>query len=463
MTGKAAIVGGGVIGGGWAARFLLMGWDVAVFDPDPEAARKIGEVIDGARRALPMLYDTALPAEGRLTMASAFSEAVEGADWVQESVPERLALKHTILQRMQATARDDAIIGSSTSGFMPTELQASTQRPGQVIVAHPFNPVYLLPLVEVVGSSANTPEMLDRAEDILRSIGMAPLRVRAEVPAHIADRLLESVWREALWLVKDGVATTEEIDDAIRMGFGLRWAQMGLFETYRIAGGEAGMRHFLGQFGPALEWPWSKLTDVPAMDDALIEKISQQSDAQAGAMSVRALERLRDDNLIAILRALRQRGAAAGKVLTDHEQSLKGASVTDWPLLTVRRIVPVDWTDYNGHMNEGRYGQVFSDAADAVLDLIGAGPAYVDAGHSFFTVETSVSYKAECHAGEAIAVRTQVRQAGGKKLGLYHEMWRGEDLAATCTQLLIHVDLETRKSCDPLPEVAEAMARLPRD
>ena len=463
MTGKAAIVGGGVIGGGWAARFLLMGWDVAVFDPDPEAARKIGEVIEGARRALPMLYDRALPPEGRLTLASAFSEAVDGADWVQESVPERLALKHTILQRMQATARDDAIIGSSTSGFTASELQASTQRPEQIIVAHPFNPVYLLPLVEVVGSPANTPALLDRAEGILRSIGMAPLRVRSEVPAHIADRLLESVWREALWLVKDGVATTEEIDDAIRMGFGLRWAQMGLFETYRIAGGEAGMRHFLGQFGPALEWPWSRLTDVPAMDEALIETISAQSDAQSGGLSVRALERLRDDNLIAMMRALRQRGAAAGKVLLDHERSLTVASQTEGPLVTVRRIVPVDWTDYNGHMNEGRYGQVFSDAADAVLDRIGAGQAYVDGGHSFFTVQTSVAYKAECHAGNAIEVRTQVRQAEGRKLGLFHEMWRGADLAATCEQLLIHVDLGTRKSCDPLPEVAEAMGRLPRD
>ena len=222
------------------------------------------------------------------------------------------------------------------------------------------------------------------------------------------------------------------------------------------------MRHFLGQFGPALEWPWSKLTDVPAMDDALIETISSQSDAQAGVLSVRELERLRDDNLIALLRALRQRGAAAGKLLIDHEQTLKGGLEPESPLITVRRVVPVDWTDYNGHMNEGRYGQVFSDAADAVLDHVGAGQHYVDAGHSFFTVETSVSYKAECHAGDAIEVRTQVRQVEGKKLGLYHEMWRGDDLSATCEQLLIHVDMGTRKSCAPLPEVSAAMEQLPR-
>jgi carnitine 3-dehydrogenase len=142
-----------------------------------------------------------------------------------------------------AGAPAEAVIGSSTSGFKPSELNRTGAR---VIVAHPFNPVYLLPLVELVGDAGRRP-----ARRILRSIGMFPLTVRKEIDAHIADRFLEAVWREALWLVKDGVATTEEIDEAIRMGFGLRWAQMGLFETYRIAGGEAGMRHFLAQFGPA--------------------------------------------------------------------------------------------------------------------------------------------------------------------------------------------------------------------
>ncbi|MEO1331750.1 MAG: 3-hydroxyacyl-CoA dehydrogenase family protein, partial [Pseudomonadota bacterium] len=143
-----------------------------------------------------------------------------------------------------------------------------------------------------------------KAEATLRTIGMAPLRVRAEIDAHIADRFLEAVWREALWLVKDGIATTEEIDDAIRYGFGLRWAQMGLFETYRIAGGEDGMTHFLQQFGPCLKWPWTKLMDVPDLDAALVDKIARQSEAQSGHHGIRDLERIRDDNLVAILRAL---------------------------------------------------------------------------------------------------------------------------------------------------------------
>ena len=242
---RAASIGGGVIGGGWAARFLLNGWDVAIYDPDPEAARKINDVLAGARRALPMLYDRALPAEGELTFCETLEDAVTGAVWIQESVPERLALKQSILKSLQDTVSEGAVIGSSTSGFKPSDLQEGAVRPGQIIVTHPFNPVYLLPLVEMVGSAANDDAFLTAAEATLTQLGMFPLRVRAEIDAHIADRLLEAVWREALWLVSDGIATTEDIDNAIRYGFGLRWAQMGLFETYRIAGGEAGMTHFM--------------------------------------------------------------------------------------------------------------------------------------------------------------------------------------------------------------------------
>jgi carnitine 3-dehydrogenase len=318
---KGAMIGGGVIGGGWAARFLLNGWDVAVFDPDPEAERKVGEVLANARRALPGLYERALPPEGRLRFCTTLEEAVEGADWVQESVPERLDLKHRVLAQVMAAAPEGAVIGSSTSGFKPSELNAQGAR---AVVAHPFNPVYLLPLVELVGDAGLT----GRAAETLRGIGMFPLILRKEIDAHVADRFLEAVWREALWLVKDGIATTEEIDEAIRMGFGLRWAQMGLFETYRIAGGEAGMRHFLAQFGPCLTWPWTKLMDVPEFTDELVDLIAGQSDAQSGHRSIRELERLRDDNLVGILRALRRTGSGAGGVVLAHERTLPRGGTT---------------------------------------------------------------------------------------------------------------------------------------
>ena len=284
-----------------------MGWDVRVFDPDPDAQRKIGEVLENARRSLPGLSDVDLPQEGTLSFHDVMSEAVDGVAWIQESVPERLELKRKVYQTLQEHCPVDAIIGSSTSGFKPSELQGCATRPEQIVVTHPFNPVYLLPLIELVPTDQNPPEMVAKASDILTSIGMYPLHVRAEIDAHIADRFLEAVWREALWLIKDGIATTEEIDNAIRYGFGIRWAQMGLIETYRVAGGEAGMRHFMAQFGPALKWPWTKLMDVPEFTDELVDMISDQSDEQSGMHSIRELERIRDNNLVRSCAGLRRR------------------------------------------------------------------------------------------------------------------------------------------------------------
>ena len=463
MAKIAAVLGGGVIGGGWAARFLLMGWDVRVFDPDPEAERKIGEVLANARRALPALADVAMPAEGQLTVVTTIAEAVSDADWIQESVPERLAVKRETLAEVQAHCRADAIIGSSTSGFKPSELQEGAARPGQIVVAHPFNPVYLLPLVELVGSAITPRETIEKAAALLTGIGMRPLHVRHEVEAHIADRLMEAVWREALWLIKDGIATTEEIDDAIRLGFGLRWAQMGLFETYRIAGGEAGMAHFIAQFGPALDWPWSKLTDVPELSDALVRTIADQSDAQSGHLSIRELERIRDTNLVVMMRALKAQNQAAGSVLREHDRRLAVNSEVDTaqPIRTIERTVPLDWTDYNGHMNESRYGQVFSDAADSMMVMIGADQDYVANGMSYFTVDIRIRFLDEAHAGDLLNVTTQVLEGRGKKMRLFHRLRHADGrLLATGDQLLIHVNLETRRSSDPAPAVLARLSEI---
>ena len=180
-----------------------------------------------------------------------------------------------------------------------------------------------MPLVELVATAETPADTIDRAKALLTKVGMKPLVVRKEIDAHIADRFLEAVWREALWLIKDGIATTEEIDDAIRFGFGLRWAQMGLFETYRVAGGEEGMRHFIGQFGPALKFPWTKLMDVPELDDELVDAIADQSDEQSGAYSIRELERIRDRNLIGIMRALKETNWGVGELLNEHDQRLR--------------------------------------------------------------------------------------------------------------------------------------------
>jgi len=461
MANIVAIIGGGVIGGGWAARFLLMGWDVQVFDPDPQAERKIGEVLENARRSLPGLSDVMLPEEGTLTYCETISEAVKGASWIQESIPERLDIKRKTFQKIQETCAPDAVIGSSTSGFKPSELQGCATRPDQIMVTHPFNPVYLLPLIELVPTDKNAPDLIEKAKEILTGIGMYPLHVRAEIDAHIADRFLEAVWREALWLIKDGIATTEEIDNAIRYGFGLRWAQMGLFETYRIAGGEAGMKHFIEQFGPCLSWPWTKLMDVPELTDQLVNQIADQSDEQSGMHTIRELEHIRDNNLVTILRGLKVQDYGAGALLNaqDARQPTAEIDITA-PIQTVARAVPLDWTDYNGHMNEARYLQAFGDATDRFMEIIGCDAEYISSGGSYFTAETHICHLDEVQAGARIRVETQCLLGEGKKMQLFHRMWGGETLLATGEHMLIHVSLETRKASAPADHIAARLGEF---
>ena len=319
---SVAIVGGGVIGGGWAARFALNGWKVKVYDPSEDAQRTLAATLENARRSLPRLTDASLPAEQTVEFCGTIEQAVANVSWIQESVPERLDVKHRVYRDIQTSAPKDAVLGS-TSGFKPTELQQDAITPEQILVTHPFNPVYLLPLVEVVAGEHTSSVIVDRACSVLSELGMKPLKVRKEIDAHIADRFLEAVWREGLWMIKDGIATTEEIDDAIRFGFGLRWGQMGLFETYRVAGGEAGMAHFIAQFGPCLQWPWTKLMDVPELTDDLVKQIADQSDEQSGQHSIRELERIRDDNLVAMMRGLKKNNWGAGELLNQHEALLK--------------------------------------------------------------------------------------------------------------------------------------------
>ena len=314
--GGTAAIGCGVIGAGWVARLRLNGVDVRTYDPSPHAERIIDTVHQNALLAWQELdLEPAADTIGTLTVCDSIERAVDGAELVIESVPERLDAKHATLSAIDTASSPTTIIASSTSGFRPSQLAEPLSHPERLIVGHPFNPVYLLPLVEVVGGQHTDEGIVHRALDIYRSLGMHPLRVRAEIDAHIADRLLEAVWREALWLIEDGVATTEEIDDAIRFGFGLRWAQMGLFETYRIAGGEGGMRHFIGQFGEALTWPWTKLMDVPELTEELIDTIATQSDEQSGHLDIRELERIRDRNVAAMMLALERNGWGAGETV----------------------------------------------------------------------------------------------------------------------------------------------------
>ncbi|MEM8774993.1 MAG: carnitine 3-dehydrogenase [Pseudomonadota bacterium] len=461
---SVAIIGGGVIGGGWAARFLLNGWDVRVFDPDPQAERKIGAVIENARRALPMLLDQPLPSEGTLTLCASLEPAAEKAALIVEAVPERVEIKRKVYSQIEAV-NTDGIIASSTSGIMPTDLQAEMDHPGRLIVAHPFNPVYLLPLVELVAGQNTDLAHIENAKEIFRALGMYPLHCRVEIEGFLSDRLQEALWREALWLLHDDVATADEIDAAIAYGPGLRWAQMGTLQTFHLAGGEGGMRAMLAMFGPCLKWPWTKLMDVPDLTEDFVNKVGDQCDQQAGGLGPRDLEAIRDDNVVGIIRSLKRADWGAGSVARAHDRALRPDYHHAAPLITQDRVVPIDWTDVNGHMNEGRYGQIFSDAAEEVMRIVGADDDYIAGGMSYFTVETTVKYLAETHAGERVVVETRVTEGKGKKLRCLHEMKRASDgeLMATCDQLMLHVSLETRRTCEPPQDVTskvEALAAL---
>jgi carnitine 3-dehydrogenase len=221
-------------------------------------------------------------------------------------------------------------------------------------------------------------------------------------------------------------------------GAGLRFALMGSFLTYRIAGGEAGMRHFLAQFGPALQWPWTKLTNVPELTDELVDKISAQSDDQAAGRSIRELEQVRDDCLVALLQGLRAAPYGAGETLAEWERGLLGEPAFPGELAPLRTRVPADWVDYNGHVHESRYLQLFADATDALLGVVGVDAAYLAQG-TYMTAETHLSHLGQLYAGDEVTVTTQVLSADEKRIHVFHTIVQGGVPAATAEQMLLHV------------------------
>lgn len=317
-----AIVGTGVIGSGWAARMLHRGINVIATDIGDNAEESLKEVIINAEESLQRIIAIPQEKKGKLTFTKDLKEAVENADYIQESVPEVESIKIPILKEISQYAKPNAIIGSSTSGLLPSRLQSEMVNPERFLVAHPFNPVYLLPLVEVVGGDKTSSDAIDIAMEFYEMLGMKPLKVRVEIEGFLADRLLEALWREILHLVNDNVATTQELDDAIIYGAGLRWAFMGTNLTYWLAGGKSGMRHFMKQFGPALKLPWTKL-EAPELTDELIEKMVQGTNEQAEGWELRELERLRDNCLVSIMEALEEYNYAAGKVLRQDREIQK--------------------------------------------------------------------------------------------------------------------------------------------
>ncbi|GAK10759.1 3-hydroxyacyl-CoA dehydrogenase NAD-binding domain-containing protein [Geomicrobium sp. JCM 19039] len=303
-----AVLGTGVIGNGWIARFIANGHRVHAFDPAPGAEENTRNLLE---EIWPTLTEYGISEDAslnNLTFFETLEEAVEDADLIQENVPERQELKKSVLAQADAASKPEAVLASSTSGYLPSLLQeACTKHPERVIVAHPFNPVYLVPLVEIAGGKQTDRRYMEQAQAMYDKMNMKPLMMSGEIDGHIGDRLMEALWRESLHIVNDGVATTEEVDKAIVYGPGLRWALMGPFMTLHLAGGNAGMRHMLEQFGPALKLPWTRLV-APELTEELSEKVIQGTAEQSGTVSIADLEHRRDRFLIKLMDLLEEEG-----------------------------------------------------------------------------------------------------------------------------------------------------------
>ncbi|MCG0286545.1 3-hydroxyacyl-CoA dehydrogenase NAD-binding domain-containing protein [Streptomyces sp. PSAA01] len=322
---RVACVGAGVIGGGWVAHFLARGYDVTAWDPAPDAEEKLRRLVDAAWPALTQigLADGASP--DRLTVAATVEEAVADAQFVQESAPEKLELKRSLLAQLDAAAPPGVVIASSTSGYPMTDMQTEAADPGRLVVGHPFNPPYLIPLVEVVGGEKTDAAAVEWASRFYKVAGKSVITMERELPGFIANRLQEALWREALHMVANGEATVKEIDDSITEGPGLRWAFMGPCLTFALAGGEGGMGHMLDHFGPSLKSPWTRL-EAPELDDTLRAAMVDGCDEAAGSRTIAQLVAERDQGVIDVLRATGRlpRQRAEGTDAIAHTPSTMG-------------------------------------------------------------------------------------------------------------------------------------------
>lgn len=298
-----ACVGAGVIGGGWAAHFLARGYRVRAWDPAPGAAERLGRLVEAAWPALSELGLADGASRDNLTVLPTLAEAVDGAGFVQESAPEDLAVKRALLADIAEVTPADVVIASSTSGYGMSEMQTEAASPERLVVGHPFNPPYLIPLVEVAGGTRTETWAVEWASEFYRRVGKSVITMDHELPGFIANRLQEALWREALHMVANGEATVEQIDTAITDGPGLRWPVHGPCLTFHLAGGEGGMAHMLDHFGPSLKAPWTRL-EAPELTQRLRDDMVAGCDSAAGDRSIADLVAERDRAIIAVQRAV---------------------------------------------------------------------------------------------------------------------------------------------------------------
>lgn len=300
---RVACVGAGVIGGGWVAHFLARGYQVTAWDPAPDAGAKLRRLVDAAWPALTSLGLADGASRDNLRVAGTLAEAVSDAQFVQESAPETLDLKVKLLAELDAATPAGVVVASSTSGYGMSEMDTAAPSAERLVVGHPFNPPYLIPLVEVVGGDRTAPEAVQWASRFYEAAGKSVITMDRELPGFIANRLQEAIWREALHMVANGEATVEQIDASITEGPGLRWALMGPCLTFHLAGGEGGMAHMLDHFGPSLKSPWTRL-EAPELTGELRDQMVDGCTDEAAGRTVADLVAERDQGLIAVMKAI---------------------------------------------------------------------------------------------------------------------------------------------------------------
>ncbi|MBT6197788.1 MAG: L-carnitine dehydrogenase [Pelagibacteraceae bacterium] len=302
---KIAVIGTGVIGAGWIIRFLFNKKKIKIYDPNIKQKKFLLNEIKRVNPILKKFYKNKIDIKSQLEFCKSLEEAVKDVDLIQENAPENEILKTKIIKEISLYAKKNTIIASSSSGLLPTKIQAKCINPKRVIIAHPFNPVYLLPLVELVPGEKTDLKIISKAKNFYRNIGMKTLVLKKELPGYLSDRLQESMWRESLHIINEGYASTQDLDDAIIYGPGLRWSLMGTFLTFHLAGGEMGMKHMLEQFGPALKLPWTKLK-APILTESLKNKIINGTKNQSKNKSINSLANSRDNFLIDLQNLLKK-------------------------------------------------------------------------------------------------------------------------------------------------------------
>ena len=297
MVKKIAVIGTGVIGTGWIIRFLAHNKKVIAYDKNLKLKKKIINEIKSSWPHIKKLFNKKKLNLNNFEYVNSIKEAVKTADFIQENAVENYKIKTQLMYEIGKYSKPNVIISSSSSGLLPTKIYSKCKFPDRTIIGHPFNPVYLCPGVEVVPGKKTQKKFLNKANRFYKSISMNPIMVKKELPGYLADRLQEALWREALHIINEGYASTKDLDRAIEDGPGLRWSLMGTFLTFHLAGGKAGMKHMLKQFGPALKLPWTKLK-APKLSKKLSSRIIKGTKQQAKGKSVAMISNIRDEYLV---------------------------------------------------------------------------------------------------------------------------------------------------------------------